>query len=331
MEADELQAKVSGEPQTLLQNLMNTQKEALTSEMKTKEEVQAYTDELNTAMFDVNKQKIYEELKDGSDFTAFIQNPNAEALAGWTFEMGNGDGNGEKSGQWFLDTTTRYFDTYNGGGLVGFKASQVVTGLPNGTYQVDLYARTPAEGAYVFAGVADTTFVEIPLDYYITQDEETGEDVQAVASDKFGPIWEDAKALIESADYNSLPLEEQERIEAIYNANNGEGRGWKAVKIENIVVTNHEMFIGTMTGRESSGAVKPFTGAWYSVGGWKLTRIEKGDDGDWTGPFNGIESLSVADQTASGIFTITGVKTNQLQRGLNIIVRNGKAMKVLVK
>ena len=34
---------------------------------------------------------------------------------------------------------------------------------------------------------------------------------------------------------------------------------------------------------------------------------------------------------ADGIYTMTGMKANQLQRGLNIVVRNGKTLKVLVK
>ena len=32
-----------------------------------------------------------------------------------------------------------------------------------------------------------------------------------------------------------------------------------------------------------------------------------------------------------GIYTIAGAKTNKLQRGLNIVISNGKARKVLVK
>jgi hypothetical protein len=34
---------------------------------------------------------------------------------------------------------------------------------------------------------------------------------------------------------------------------------------------------------------------------------------------------------ANGIYTVTGVKLSKLQRGMNIVVRNGKAQKILVK
>jgi hypothetical protein len=41
--------------------------------------------------------------------------------------------------------------------------------------------------------------------------------------------------------------------------------------------------------------------------------------------------VETVKQVADGIYTLTGVKANQLQRGLNIVVRNGKALKIMVK
>ena len=336
MEAAELAKKASDAGKTALEAVMNEQKAQLMAEMKDAETVNAYVAALKTVMYEVNKQIAWDTDKDASDYTAFIQNPNAEAVDGWTFVMGNGDGNGEKGGQWYSDEATRYFDTYNSGGLKGFMASQVVTGLPNGTYKVSVDARTPAEGAYVFAGTAaDTTFVEIPLNYHNPLNDATGEyagkDTMMVASDKWGPIWENAKTIMESAEYNSLPEDEQTRIDAIYNANNGEGRGWKHMTdFATVTVTNHELFIGTMTGTEDSKTEKVFAGNWYSVGAWKLTLTEKGDNGDWAGPITGIETVS-NNVKVDGIYTLTGVKADKMQRGLNIVVRNGKVQKVLVK
>ena len=331
MEAAELAKKASDAGKTALEAVMNEQKAQLMAEMKDAETVNAYVAALKTVMYEVNKQIAWDTDKDASDYTAFIQNPNAEAVDGWTFVMGNGDGNGEKGGQWYSDETTRYFDTYNSGGLKGFMASQVVTGLPNGTYKVSVDARTPAEGAYVFAGAGtDTTFVMIPLNYYTTQNN-AGEDTIVVASDKWGPIWEEAKAIMESAEYNSLSEDEQARIDAIYMQNNNEGRGWKHMTdFATVTVTNHELFIGTMTGTEDSKTEKVFAGNWYSVGAWKLTLTEKGDNGDWAGPITGIETVS-NNVKVDGIYTLTGVKADKMQRGLNIVVRNGKVQKVLVK
>jgi hypothetical protein len=318
-----------------LKAVMDEQKANLTAVMNTKEQVDDNVAALKAVMNATNKQETFENDKDATDFTAFIMNPNAEAVDGWTFVMGNGDGNGEKSGQWFDDSATRYFDTYNSGGLKDFMASQLVKGLPNGTYTVGVYARTPALGAYIFTSVAeaDTAFVEIPLNYYQTVSDYSGEDTTVVASNTWGPLWEEAKAIYESEEFANLSTEMQTYYENISNANNFEGRGWKHMNIEGIVVTNHELLIGTKTGSGIEGSKTPdaFAGAWYSVGGWTLTRTAKGDDGDWTGPITGIQNAQTMKQVADGIYTLTGVKANQLQRGLNIVVRNGKAMKVMVK
>ncbi len=331
MEADELSKKATDAGKTILETAMAAQKAQLIAEIKDKETVDTYVTVLKKVIYDVNKQVTWDADKDANDFTAFIQNPNAEAVDGWTFVMGNGDGNGEKSGQWYDGSNTRYFDSYNGGGLKDFKASQLVTGLPNGTYKVGAYVRTPAEGAYIFAGTAtDTTFVEIPLNYHATVTESTGEDTTVVASDKWGPIWEEAKAIMESDEYNALSPEEQERIDAIYNANNGEGRGWKTLEIPSVEVKEHELFIGMMTGTEASKTEKVFTGGWFSTGGWTLTLVQAGDNAGWNGPITGIQNVD-NNVKVDGIYTLTGVKADKLQRGINIVVRNGKVQKVLVK
>ena len=312
-----------------LKAVMDVQKANLTAAMNTKEQVDDNVTALKAVMNATNKQEIFENNKEAEDFTVFIQNPNLEAEAGWTFDKGNGNNN-TNSSQWFDGSDTRYIDSYNSSGLSGYIASQLVTGLPNGTYTVGLYARTPAEGAYIFTSVAeaDTAFVEIPLSYHATTSETTGEDTTVVASDKWGLLWEEATAAVASGTYTEL----QEKIVSP-DVNNGEGRGWRHMEIENVVVTNHELLIGTKTGSgiEGSKTPKAFKGAWYSVGGWTLTRTAKGDDGDWTGPITGIQNVETVKQVADGIYTLTGVKATQLQRGLNIVVRNGKALKIMVK
>jgi hypothetical protein len=45
----------------------------------------------------------------------------------------------------------------------------------------------------------------------------------------------------------------------------------------------------------------------------------------------GIETIVNDNAVADGIYSIAGVKTGKLQRGLNIVVRNGKALKIMVK
>jgi hypothetical protein len=338
-EAAEVAAAAKETGKTMLNTVMADQKAKLVSEMQTKETVDQYVADLKEVMNAVEKQNIYEDT-DASDYTAYIMNPNAEATTGWEIVLGNGDGNGQKSGQWMDDSGVRYFDSYHSQtvtdaetgeethtGLVGFKFSQLIEDLPNGTYTVGAYTRTPAEGAYIFAGTTDqdTTFVEIPLNYYEVMNDETGEMEQVVASDKYGPIWEAAKYQVE--DLGDYTEEEQK----IYNANSNQGRGWKHQEIAGIVVTNHVMYIGSQCGTAESKTEKVFAGDWYSVGGWTLTLTAKGNNDGWNGPVTAIETVKGESKQLDGIYTIMGVKAQKMQRGLNIIVRNGKAMKVMVK
>lgn len=321
--AAEVAVKASEKGKAALEALMAKQKTALTTEMQNKETVDAYVSELNSLSAIVEKQNIYDN-PDTKDYTAFIQNPKLEAETGWEFTKGNGNNN-TGGGQWYDGTSTRYIDSYNGGGLKGYIATQLVTDLPNGTYNLGVYARTPGEGAYIiYAPQADTTFVEIPLHYYQTVTDE-GNDTTVVASDTHGPIWEEAEAAVTAGTYT----EEQWNI---YNANNGAGRGWKHIDIEGIVVTDHKLLIGAMAGTEESQTPKVFDGAWFSAGGWTLTLVSMGNNDGWGGPIeNGISTVTANTTVADGIYTLTGVKTSGLQHGLNIIVNNGRARKVMVK
>lgn len=320
--AAEMVNAATGTAKQILENLMAEQKAQLTSEMQTAEVVNQLKSDLEVAMANANKQIIW-DTEGATDYTAFILNPNAEALAGWNFEMGNGDGNGEKSGQWFDGSGTRYFDTYNSAGLTDFIGWQLVNGLPNGTYDLGLYARTPAEGAYVFYAEdadAQKQFVEIPLNYYFDD-----EGIEQIASDKYGPMWQEAEEAFNNGS-------QDEQVLAIYNANAGAGRGWKRMTIEGITVANHRLLIGMACGSEALGTEKVFSGAWFSVGGWTLTLTSKGNNDGWAGPLaDGIETIATDLKSADAIYTLSGVKTRSMQRGLNIIVSGGKAVKVMVK
>ena len=326
-EAAEVAAAAKETGKNALQAVMNDQKNLLVGEMQTAGTINTLITQLRSVMDAVKKQNIYDDAT-ATDYTAYIKNPKAEAEDGWEFERGNGNNN-TNSGQWFDGSSTRYFDSYHSEdktdaetgetthiGLEGYKATQVVNDLPNGTYAVGVYTRTPAEGAYVFAG---TSFVEIPLDYYT--DESTGE--PAIASDTHGPIWEAAK---EAMDAGTATEEEIN----IYNAHSGNGYGWKHQIIPDIVVTDHTLTIGTMCGVEGT-TEKVFAGNWYSVGGWTLTLTAMGDNTGWGGPIaSGIDTVKTT-VAIEGIYNLTGVKMNKLQRGLNIVIRNGKAVKVIVK
>lgn len=305
-----------------LTTLMDKQKNLLTTEMRDGDTVNAYITELKALIDKVKKQSIYEN-PNATDYTAFIKNPNAEALDGWNVEKGNGDGNGQKSGQWYDDSSTRYFDSYNSAGLKNFKFTQLIEDLPNATYNLGVYTRTPAEGAYVlYALDNDTIFTEIPLDYYFNEETETME----IASDKYGPLWEEAQAQVETGSIDDA-------VYAIYNANSGMGRGWKHQEMTNIEVKNHQLLIGCMAGTEDSKTEKVFSGNWFSAGGWTLTLVSMGDNSGWNGPIGtGIANVIANSNTVTdGIYSLSGVKTNKLQRGVNIIINNGNVHKIIVK
>ena len=326
--AAEVAKAASAAGKAALQEIMDAQKAAVTAEMRDKNAINAYVEELNRVIAVVKKQNIVDDAN-ATDYTAFIQNPNLEAETGWTFDKGNGNNN-TTSSQWFDGSSTRYIDSYNGAGLAGFIATQLVKDLPNGTYNVGVYTRTPAEGAYILnAPAADTTFVEIPMNYWTTISS-TGEDSIAVASDTHGPLWEEAKAQIEGGIAVTDPM--YDHWDAIYNANSGNGRGWQHQEMANIEVKNHELLIGTMAGTAASQTPKVFAGNWYSVGGWTLTLVAKGDNTGWDGPLaTGISNTVVMTTAADGIYTLSGVKADKLQRGLNIVITNGQARKVMVK
>ena len=324
--AAEAALTTDGKAKEAIEALMAAQKAALVSEMKDQTTVNEYVEALKDVVALAEKQSIYES--DGTDYTAFIKNPKLESESGWTFVKGNGNSN-TNGGQWLSDTSTRYIDSYNSGGLQGYSATQLITGLPNGTYTVGVYTRTPAEGAYILNAVGnDTTFVEIPLDYYMGVNED-GEEVQTIASDTHGPIWEAAKAAYEAGDYTDEDY-------TIYTINTVDGdyvgRGWKHQEMTGIVVTNHELLIGAKTGTEDSKTEKVFGGNWFSAGGWTLTLTAKGDNTGWEGPIaTKIASVKEDNCLSDGIYTLTGVKSGRLQRGVNIIISGGKAQKVLVK
>ena len=322
--ANSVATAASASGKALLQELMNGQKSHLTAEMRDLETINAFVEELNRVIAVVKKQNIFDN-PNATDYTAYIQNPNLEAEAGWDFDKGNGNNN-TTSGQWFDGSGTRYMDSYNASGLVGFIAKQLINDLPNGTYTVGCYTRTPAEGSYIFNDPNNTgnaTFTEIPLNYYLTISS-TGEDSLAIASDTHGPLWEEAENAVNSGNYTELQYN-------IYNANSGNGRGWQYQEMTGLVVTNHQLLIGTCAGNTEFATEKTFTGNWYSVGGWTLTQTAKGDNTGWDGPLaTGIKSTTKIVVT-DGIYTLSGVKLQKLQRGLNIVIVNGQPRKVMVK
>ena len=335
MEAAEFLAGAKSQAvKNALGTTMNDQKAILLSEMKDKATVDALVEELKTMLYNVKKQETYDADPDGTDYTSFIQNPKAESTTGWDIDKGTGNGP-TNGGEYFdsNDSGHRYFDSYNAAdSVLNFYGEQVVLGVPNGTYTVGAAVRTSAPGAFIFAGncgeaKADTLWKEIPMQTYTYLDDETGEEKTENATNKWGAIWENACERFETMT-DSDP--DYFYIQGIVNANGGNGYGWQYLEITGVEVKDHKIVIGMCTDIARTG--KQFEGTWFSVTDWTLTLTKKGDNSGWDGPLaTGINEIATETLAVDGIYTVNGVRTNKLQRGLNVVVRNGKAMKIMVK
>ncbi len=295
--------------------------------------------QLNAAIAKAEAQEAYEKNPAATDYTNVIQNPDAASEEGWNITKGNGD-KASTSGQYYdsRQSSHKYFDSYNStAGALNFYADQKVEGLPNGTYNVAVYARTAGNGAYVFSAngteKTDTTWVEIPLQTfnYTHNNQAIGGDTAADGSDSivsatniYGKVWEDAVVA-----YQNDPTNDQ--LAGITSANNGSGYGWETLSWTAEVI-NHELTIGMTTDSTRTGKAG-FTGTWFSVVDWTLTLVKAGDNTGWNGPITGVKEIETAAvKKADAIYTINGQRVASMSKsGLYIVVENGKAKKVMVK
>ena len=328
--ASKVLTEISSEKgKTVLSNLLAEQKTALLVDpLLTPEAVNELVTTLNNAIDVVKAQDEYEKHQDATDFTSYIKNADSAAADGWTV-IDKGDGP-IKEGQYMDDSAHKYFDSWKASGNVVFTMEQVIQNIPNGTYELKAAMRAPSEGIFLFTAnggeaKTDTTYVEVPLDYYEGVDEEE-QPVTLIASDTHGPIWSAIDKKQAEQGFSSLTEEEQ----LIWNANTNKGRGWKWVTAQ-AVVENHLLVIGFTNNEQRTG--KACTASWYSATDFSLTLLEKGDNTGWDGPITGISEMP-ADQRAAaidGIYTLSGARVQKAQRGLYIIVQGGKSRKVIVK
>lgn len=332
--ADEtLKTLTSATAKEVLSFTMTEQKKGLMSELKSEAFVKTAIVQLTAATATANAQEAYEKNPNSTDYTGFIINAQTASTDGWNVIKGEGDGP-VKKGQYFTDDADRtYFDSWNGtAGKNNIYMDQAIEGLPNGTYTLAANVRTSAEGAFLFAytgaEAADTTWMEIPVQTYTYIDQTTGKDSTVFAMDKYGKIWEEAKAKIDGGLSETDP--NYATYSATYNANGGNGRGWMNLQIPNIEVTNHALTIGVTC--DSTKTNKPSKVTWFSATDFTLTLTKAGDNAGWNGPATGITEIQTEALKADAIYNINGQRiANMSKLGLYIVVRNGKAVKVLKK
>ena len=242
------------------------------------------------------------------DVTDLIVNSTIddEAATGWNILKGTGTGP-TITGQHYDGTSTnRYLDSWAGSGL-NFTAYQEIIGLPDGTYELKVAARSDGDNAYIFAAPnkleADTAAWAATTQW----------DMVKKNGDKRGEIWyADSLAFVAADGAGEFPY---------FNANNGEGRGWSYNTIT-VEVTHHYLAIGItannlLTGKEA------FTGSWMGADDWTLKLVNKAATQSEHNPFTGVENIEVAPAvrgiydlfgrridvpTATGIYIVDGVK-----------------------
>ena len=247
----------------------------------------------------------------GTDVTALIANPTFDSnAAGWLVNKGMGNTETNAGQHWGADAANRYMDSYNGtDSILNFRASQVLTDIPNGTYTVKVATRANAAGAFVFAlgeAIADTLVNDSTVMLQVANSNATKWIEIEHYGDSLGGIWQTENEKWQAA---------QAYDDAIYNANNGKGFGWTWATIDDVVVTNHEMVLGVTTDSTVSKVV--FQGKWFSVDDWSLTLKEAGDNSNWTIE-SGIENVAAIVKETT-YFAIDGRRLAIPAKGVNIV------------
>ena len=250
--------------------------------------------------------------KAGDDATSLIVNPTFDSdAAGWLVNKGKGNTETNAGQHWGGDTGNRYMDSYNGTKkALDFRAAQVLTDIPNGTYTVTVATRADSIGAYIFAlgeAITDTLVNDSTVMLQVANSANTKWQEIEFHADSLGGIWkaEDDKFMAgETFD------------ETIHNVKNGVGYGWTWQTIDDVVVTNHEMVIGVTT--DSTVTKKAgFEGKWFSVDDWSLTIKAVGDNNGWTIE-SGIENVAATVQKTV-YYAIDGRQLAIPGKGVNIV------------
>ncbi len=261
------------------------------------------------------------EINEG-DVTYLIVNPGIEvvdgAVAGWTILKNNAQNCGTNNNEHYSGVTNAYLDAWHPtAGTNNATFYQEIGGIPDGTYELTVAARTDGNNAFIFAATASS----------IADASTEWAEVKNYAAWR-GEIWE-ADSLQWEAD--GKPEDDLNELYPYFmarptdNTLYGEGYGWSWHTIE-VEVTNHVLTIGLTTDAELSG--KNFSGTWMGADDWSLKLVKINDVQSEYNPFLGVENIEVAAPVVKGIYDLFGRRIDAITApGLYIV--NGK--KVLVK
>lgn len=227
-----------------------------------------------------------------------VVNPTIEdeAATGWTVVKGTGNGP-TITGQHYDGTTSnRYLDSWNPAtGALNFTAYQEIVGLPDGTYQLTVAARSDGDNAWVFASPE-----VFPADTLTADTTKWAEATQWAMVKKYyadhGEIWyADSLAWLASDGTIEAPY---------FNANNGTGWGWSYDTIT-VEVTRHYLVIGVTANSELSRK-DLFTGTWFGADDWKLELLTKAATQSAYDVTDGIENVEAIVPVKLGIYDLFG-------------------------
>ena len=254
-----------------------------------------------------------------TDFTFAIQAPDVEEFddddlpLGWDLSTTNGDSYYKNGEHWSGNSADHYFDSYNAtSGWLWYTGHQTLANLPNGTYQLQCYARTSGEGSYITART-ETQFL---MEEIVMQGEDGNEG---------GPVWEEA----ESGTAEKL-------------ANSGNGYGWQQMTISDILVTDGLLTIGFTNDYYLTD--KQWTGTWFSVDDYTLTylsadtetaitSLSTASDGTWQ-VRGGKGCIIVSGTNSFRIYDTAGqltTRTTGLPAGIYIVSAGTQNRKVVVR
>lgn len=287
------------------------QKADLLAEFQNKANVEDLKAKLQSVVSYMEKSAFI-NAKAGADVTTLIVNPTFDTdAAGWLVNKGAGNTETNASQHWTADAANRYMDSYNGTKkALNFRASQVLTDIPNGTYTVTVATRADSIGAYIFAlgeAITDTLVNDSTVMKQVAASTATKWQEIEFHADSLGGIWQ--------AEQNNWEAQSPDYNETLHNANSGKGFGWTWATIDDIVVTNHEMVIGVTTDSLLTGKV--FEGKWFSVDDWTLTLKAVGDNSNWTIE-SGIDNVA-AVVTKTVYYAIDGRQLAIPGKGVNIV------------
>ena len=195
---------------------------------------------------------------------------------------------------------------------MNFTAYQEIIGLPDGTYELKVAARSDGDNAYIFAAPnkleADTAAWAATTQW----------DMVKKNGDKYGEIWyADSLAFVAADGAGEFPY---------FNANNGQGRGWSYNTIT-VEVTHHYLAIG-ITANNLLTCKEAFSGSWMGADDWTLKLVNKAAVQSDHNPFTGIEAVKVTTGVKQGVYDLFGRRVDA-PTAAGIYIINGK--KVVIK